>query len=96
MKENPGAVDAGVQSRKLDTTTDRFHRSVGGPEVLRRWPPIYPPVPWTEHQQAAAEAAARHLLSHQLPPIFPVAVIRRIRKRDRELGQTLARIAGVG
>lgn len=97
-KENPGAVDAGVQPRKLDTTTDRFHRSGGGRQLRRRrirWLDDYPALPLTDHQLDAATAAARLLLAHQLPPLFAVETIRALWRRDRALGHQLAQIAGV-
>ncbi len=63
----------------------------------RRWrlPPLYEPLPLTEHQLDGATDAARHLLAHQLPPIFALDTIRALWRRDRALAMTLARIRGV-
>jgi hypothetical protein len=42
------------------------------------------------------EAAAEHLLAHNLPPLFPVDTIRALwRHGDRGLAVALARIRGV-
>jgi hypothetical protein len=63
----------------------------------RRWrlPPLYEPLPLTEHQLDGATAAAEHLLAHQLPPIFPLPVIRALWHRERGLARTLAHIRGI-
>ncbi len=63
----------------------------------RRWrlPPLYEPLPLTEYQLDGATDAARHLLAHGLPPLFPVPVIRALWCRDRELSLTLALIRGI-
>jgi hypothetical protein len=59
-------------------------------------PPWYEPLPLTDHQLAGAEAAAALLLAHQLPPIFPLPVIRAMwRRGDRRMALRLAKIQGV-
>jgi hypothetical protein len=60
-----------------------------------RWLSDYEPLPLTEHQLAGAETAAEHLLAHQLPPLFPLPVIRAIWGRNRDLARKLARIRGL-
>jgi hypothetical protein len=62
----------------------------------RRLPPLYEPLPLTEHQLDGARDAARYLLAHGLPPLFPLPTIRALwRRGERALALRLAKIRGV-
>jgi hypothetical protein len=49
----------------------------------------------SEKQLDAAINAAEHLLAIGLPPLFSVDTIRALWRRDRELSESLAKLAGV-
>lgn len=90
-------ISAGPHQSALDTTptADRAECSEC-PDNPRRGLFDYPPLPLSDNQLDGATAAAKHLLSHDLPPIFAPDTLRALwRRGDRALALTLAEIAGV-
>jgi hypothetical protein len=94
-RKAPAGEPLPAEARSNPPRTARADSDTAGRQPGYSYPPWYPPLPLTEHQLAGAEAAARHLLAHRLPPLFPLPVIRALWKRDRALASTLARIRGV-
>ena len=93
-KLRPGENIQTADRTTADQSHPPRHHRTGRGQARRRTQPWYPPLPLTDHQLDGAKAAAEHLLALDLPPLFPLAVIRAIWKRDRKLSVTLARIRG--
>lgn len=106
-REKPGAPEAtGLIHKSIDTTTDEpeFIAWRRRREASYRLPVLdggrsdpwhYDDPPLTDHQLDGAVAAAAHLLTAGLAPLFDLDTLRALWSRDRELSVTLARLAGV-
>lgn len=96
-------MDKSRTGRLLTQPTRSYDASPSGADATaphrhrrRPLPPLYEPVPNSDHQLDGVVAAAEHLMGLGLPPLFPLDTLRALWKRepDRELACALARLAG--